>query len=299
MAKSKKNSKKTPAKAASKSALPEGPLLQHIRPKDERNAVPMTDAALVLDKGMLNPEPPKQSTPEQKPKPVPADSKPNHTTETPVYESSSAPGATVHKKRRKGFMRVVGVHFVLALVAGAGYWYLVLRDPISGQVNQNLISKVARIAVLPNDEVPAVTTVVDQNKVNQEFLRNAREGDKVLLYFQAGKAVVYRPSTDQIVNIGPLETPKPRVFIRSGTSANYVAAVTERVSRSNDFVVASQDESFRKNYEKTLVIDVTGTRPDVARRLAELLNATVASLPEGESKPDADMLVITGRNFQP
>jgi hypothetical protein len=230
-------------------------------------------------------------------------------TQNPPTPSPSAPAPRTSSKqpvsagggRRKWrFNRnLLAALLLLAAVLGVGWWYLFLHDPNPQQQNQNLVREVAKLAVVPKDEVPSVTTVVDEGKVNQEFLRSARKGDKVLLYFQAGRAIVYRPSTHQIVNMGPLETPKPRVFLRNGTDQNFLDPIASKINGSSDFLLASRDESPQKDYAKTVVVDVTGNRPDIAQRLARLLNASVIPMPEDESKPDADMLVIVGRDAKP
>jgi hypothetical protein len=215
----------------------------------------------------------------------------------PVPQASSLQATSRPASRKPRWpRRIVLILIVLILFAGAGYWYFVIRTGDIVRQNQTLINEVSKLAVVPNDEVPAVTTVVDETKVNQEFLRPAKKGDKVLLYFQAGRAVVYRPSTHQIVNMGPLETPKPRVFLRNGTTEKVLDTVAAKVQSSTDFLLASRDESSKKDYQKTVVIDVTGNRPDVAQRLAKLIGATVIPLPDNESKPDADMMVIVGQD---
>lgn len=185
---------------------------------------------------------------------------------------------------------------VLLTAAGFGYRLFAQRNQGIAGPDKNLINEVSRIAVLPKDEVPSVTTVVDTTKVNQEFLRSARKGDKVLLYFQEGRAVVYRPSTRQIVNMGPLQTPKPRVFLRDGTGSSNLNAVSDKITGSNEFLFASRDVSPIKNYDKSVVVDLTGRRPDVAQRLAKLLGLSVVKLPDGESRPDGDLLVIVGKD---
>lgn len=182
-----------------------------------------------------------------------------------------------------------------AIVLLAGGWYFFAhRTPDYAAENSRLVAAVSKLTIVPPDETPSVTTVVDETKINQEFLRNAKKGDKVLLYFQSGRAIVYRPSTNQIVNIGPLETPKPRVFIRKGSATDNTAAVRTAIAKTSDFLLASQDESPNKTYAKTVVVDVTGNRPDLAGKLAQMLRVNVVPLPAGEDRPDADLLVIVG-----
>ncbi len=68
-----------------------------------------------------------------------------------------------------------------------------------------LITKVSKITVLPTGETPTVATVSDITKLkDQAFFVNAQNGDKVLIYTQAKKAYLYRPSTNKIINIAPV-----------------------------------------------------------------------------------------------
>lgn len=73
-----------------------------------------------------------------------------------------------------------------------------------------VMTLVGRHVVLPQDERPALVTVTDPTKVSTEFLKNTQTGDKILIYQTNQKAVIYRPSIDRIVTIGPvvIEAPK-------------------------------------------------------------------------------------------
>jgi hypothetical protein len=63
--------------------------------------------------------------------------------------------------------------------------------------NQQLVTKVSKLADLPSDEVPSTYTVKSVEKIkNQPFFRNAHNGDRVLIYAKAGQAILYRPSND-------------------------------------------------------------------------------------------------------
>jgi hypothetical protein len=54
-------------------------------------------------------------------------------------------------------------------------------------------------------EVPTVATVTDVAKLGaQAFFVGAVSGDKVLFYNDAKKVILYRPSTDKIIKVGPL-----------------------------------------------------------------------------------------------
>jgi len=81
-----------------------------------------------------------------------------------------------------------------------------LKNPNSAAQSQTqeLIDKVAKLTDLPSGE-PTVATVSDVSKLSsQTFFVNAKNGDKVLIYSSAKKAILYRPSTNKIINIAPL-----------------------------------------------------------------------------------------------
>ncbi|MDD5731505.1 MAG: hypothetical protein PHU42_01250 [Patescibacteria group bacterium] len=68
----------------------------------------------------------------------------------------------------------------------------------------NLTILVGRLMDLP-DETPSVATVTDHTELaGQPFFANAQDGDKALIYTKAKKAILYRPSTDKIIENMPL-----------------------------------------------------------------------------------------------
>ena len=68
---------------------------------------------------------------------------------------------------------------------------------------EDLISKVSKLIALPEDENPTVATVTDVEAVkDQTFFAKAQNGDKVLIYTNARKAILYRPSENRILEVG-------------------------------------------------------------------------------------------------
>lgn len=70
---------------------------------------------------------------------------------------------------------------------------------------ESLTEKVGRLIVLPEGEDPTVATVSDKSKLqDQRFFARAENGDKVLIYAKAGQAILYRPSINKIIEVGPI-----------------------------------------------------------------------------------------------
>jgi hypothetical protein len=76
---------------------------------------------------------------------------------------------------------------------------------LAKEERDDLLRRVGAHIVLPTDEVPTLATVSDPSQLKQyPFFESAMTGDKVLIYSQNKKAILYRPSEDKIVVIAPI-----------------------------------------------------------------------------------------------
>ena len=74
---------------------------------------------------------------------------------------------------------------------------------------KKLVADVGRLIVLPTNEQPTIATVADPDKLrDQPFFANAKKGDKVLIYTNAKKAILYDPVENKIVEVAPLNIGK-------------------------------------------------------------------------------------------
>ena len=162
-------------------------------------------------------------------------------------------------------------------------------------------------------EVPTVATVSDVSKLkNQAFFANAKNGDKVLIYQNAKKAILYRPSSNKIVEFGPINlgaaqtaspsaavTPKPvRIAVYNGTKAPGLAVAAEKHLRNKApfATVVAKGNAVKTDYTKTLVADITGANTVEAQSIASLLSGEVGKLPAGErATSSAELVVIIGK----
>ena len=136
----------------------------------------------------------------------------------------------------------------------------------------------------------------------------------------AKKAILYRPSTNVIVNVAPIidqgtatgagqltsttigqgtEGQHVRIALRNGTG---IVGVTKKLEEElqvkvQNVLITEKDNAKRADYEKTLVIPLVSTlNTTVIQQLANELSATVSSLPVDEPKPAADILIIAGKD---
>lgn len=121
---------------------------------------------------------------------------------------------------------------VAVLVLGVGgYFYYKNQtpqappnDPQAAQEEvRKLVAEVGKLIELPVGENPTIATVTDVDKLrDQPFFQKAQNGDKVLIYSVAGKAILYSPSLKKVIDVSPLNL---------GTSSAQVATPSSSPSQ--------------------------------------------------------------------
>jgi hypothetical protein len=122
------------------------------------------------------------------------------------------------------------------------------------------------------------------------------------------KAILYRPSENKLIEVGPLTTDQTAA---DQTKSNFSVAIyngTSTVGLSNDVEskikpyinlnVIAKKNAVKNDYQDTLVIDVTGANQGVVAELAKNIGGVVSTLPAGEAKPNSDILIIAGNKFK-
>ncbi len=108
-----------------------------------------------------------------------------------------------------------------------------LRAKVEKQQVSDLLSKVEKLVMLPKDETPVVATITDVDTLTkqQAFYTGALNGDKLIIYAKSQKAILYSPSRNIIVNIGPIiqnqennTTAQPAQTPKAPTSASTTKA---------------------------------------------------------------------------
>ena len=180
-----------------------------------------------------------------------------------------------------------------------------------------LKGKISRLIELPKDEEPTVATVTDKNRLkDQPFFKNAENGDRVFIFTEAKKAILYRPSSNKIIEVSFITIGQEQVagesdsagqarssktvadiVVYNGSGVNGLAASKKReiTDKFPQFEVSKIGDT-KGSYSKNLIIDLKGNQKEVISELIEFLGGeSVTSVPEGEVRPDADILIILGQ----
>jgi len=142
------------------------------------------------------------------------------------------------------------------------------------------------------------------------FFANVHNGDKLLIYKESAKAILFRPLTNEVIAFAPLNAVpstsyaqiegQPVVALRNGMGTPYDMKTfeAELTFVSPKSVAVDNEIAGRSDYKKSIIVDVVGTKKQEAQELAYKLKLTVSDLPAGEYRPPAgvDFLVILGKD---
>lgn len=281
--------------------------------------------------------------------------------ETPPESSEKKPERRVRKtvsnpetespknaEKQTSSLKLVALVLLMGAFSASGFFYFKYQEAVRGGSfsDEKLVSEVGKLMHLPQDETPTVATVTDVSKLSeQEFFRNAKNGNKVLVYASAKKAILYDPKEKRIIDVSPInvnDSPKESVpAVLDSVSDATASSVTEKtgqvaepeVKAENPKLEDSKPELVRvalyngtdkpgqtykmdallhdaisnmeavihedakdKTYEKTLIVNVSEKYDELFLSVAKKMNMEIADMPDGETVPDADWVIIIGND---
>lgn len=122
---------------------------------------------------------------------------------------------TVTLNRAKEYVKqhalIILVGVVVLSLGTATYFYnqysILKQDPnkVTQEEVAKVVAQISKLIVLPEGETPTLATVTDPEKLkDQSFFAKAKMGDKVLIYTNAKKAILYNPESNKIVEVAPI-----------------------------------------------------------------------------------------------
>lgn len=227
---------------------------------------------------------------------------------------------------------IILIIFIVAAVAAAPSYYFykqyqkvqtLLKNPTeAGKIEiKELMKKVSKLMDLPKGEDPVVAVVTDKEKLkDQPFFNKAEIGDRVLIFSNAKKAILYREKANKIIEVAPIDlnaqqvssssaqaSPLPsaspaalvKIVLRNGTATSGLTSKLEADLKKElpRYQVITRENAALDSYEKTTLVALNENGKKEAEALAKYLNITVSDLPSGEKEPvGADILVILGKD---
>lgn len=109
---------------------------------------------------------------------------------------------------------IIGI-VVFGIIGGGGYfgfkWWQAYKNSPEVLVKKadeekvKILASLGKLMVMPEGD-PVLFKVNDQEvmRKQQAFFKDTKNDDILLVFQQSGKAILYRPSTNVIVNVGPV-----------------------------------------------------------------------------------------------
>jgi hypothetical protein len=127
------------------------------------------------------------------------------------------------------FIAVVALVF-LAFIFEAGRYSVYFMHPelTSAEQANKVLKKVGELIQLPVGETPTMATINDaaSAKKAQPFLANSENGDILIIYPNAQEAIVYQPSTNKLIVVGPVNNNTVSKQVSAPVSAPITASST-------------------------------------------------------------------------
>ena len=246
-------------------------------------------------------------------------------------KENSVSSKTSANTRKKGTLKNLIVLLVFAVLISACVWLFINYNNAQKQVDylseltvedlnkkatDELLEKVGKLILLPEDEQRTISTIQDIDKLAEQepFFEKAQNGDKVIIYND--RAIIYSPTKNILVNVGPvyaqendsqganenlginqINTPPAEEIIsleiRNGSeTAGLATELNDKLSDRENYKITNVNNAARKDYDNNILINLSGK--DINKLEEELGMQAVNSLPAGEAQSAADAVIILG-----
>lgn len=125
---------------------------------------------------------------------------------------------------------VIVIGFLVLLMLPSGD---IAKDgKITEKEAQKVKAEIAKLITTPQEEpVMALVTNADQLITEQPFYQGVTNGDVLVIYPQARKAILFNPRTNKLVNVGPVNVGAPAA---TGSKEPSVLAPAEKEEKKSN-----------------------------------------------------------------
>lgn len=243
-----------------------------------------------------------------------------------------------HSKNNHDHLRVFMLVFVIGFISIMIYFYLTggITPHVKKTFQETMLHDIAQIVTLP-EENPIIRKVVGKTPlVDKYFETSAKEGDYLILFPIAQKALLYRPSNHKVIDFSEYQSEIVRevTLIPTFDQTASVAGIIDRITTTKEatstayiskhFTLALYNGTkivgLTKKVEQYLKEKKTGdfqvvTKGDArgdftqthifskpgfeeeAQRVSVIVNGVVGAYPEKETISSADVVVFLGQDY--
>lgn len=217
-------------------------------------------------------------------------------------------------------LHIIVVALALALIFILYQYYIARNELKSFKTNpeqaaskevEKLIEEVGKLIDLPKDETPTIATVTDPAKLkDQIFFQKAEAGDKVLIYNNAKKAILYRPGAKKVLEVAPINIGEQKSTAASptqqeikfvilngtqttGLAGKYRDLVTQKLVGAK---ITSVGNYSQNDIEKTFIAQSSNTNSTYQEEIAKTLEIETGVVNSDQIDKEADFIIVVGKN---
>lgn len=172
-----------------------------------------------------------------------------------------------------------------------------------------ILAKVSKHILIKDTSKPLLAEIADVDQVKKQnpvFYKDAQNGDKLLIV--DGKAILYRPSTDMIINVAPVsknnqpadKTKEKKISLKGVTIAvlngtNNVNAIDEFLKKlDKDFSEVNVKSRGIAPTDYTVSVVYDRSNKKSGKVIAEKLGIAYSNKVPNSIKSDADVVIVLG-----
>ncbi len=107
-------------------------------------------------------------------------------------------------------------------------------DQLSEKQVASIVKKISKLIVVPSDEKPMIVPILNADELiaEQRFYIGSEDGDYVIVYPNAKKAIIYRESENKLINVGPVIVDQPATTTTQQSTTTQTESATTSAKKT-------------------------------------------------------------------